>query len=76
MSLMQLFDEGRFDPRAPLSKYLPWFQVKSKFCAITGHDILTHTAGLQNYRPDLASVPFAAVGHRSRPRTVLDDVDL
>jgi CubicO group peptidase (beta-lactamase class C family) len=60
ISLMQLFDEGRFDPQAPLSKYLPWFQVKSKFRAITGHDILTHTAGLQSYRPDLASMPFAA----------------
>jgi D-alanyl-D-alanine carboxypeptidase len=60
ISLMQLFDEGRFEPQAPLSKYLPWFQIKSKFRAITGHDILTHTAGLQNYRPDLASVPFAA----------------
>jgi len=60
ISLMQLFDEGRFDPQAPLTKYLPWFEIKSRFRPITGHDILTHTAGLQNYRPDLASMPFAA----------------
>ena len=33
ISLMQLFDEGRFEPQAPVSKYLPWFQVKSKFRA-------------------------------------------
>jgi D-alanyl-D-alanine carboxypeptidase len=46
ISLMQLFDEGRFEPQVPLSKYLPWFQIKSKFRAITGHDFLTHTAGL------------------------------
>jgi CubicO group peptidase (beta-lactamase class C family) len=59
ISLMQLFDEGHFDPQAAVSKYLPWFQVESKFRAITGHDILTGTAGLQNYRPDLASMPFA-----------------
>jgi len=60
IALMQLSDEGRFDPQAPVSKYLPWFEVKSRFRPITGHDLLTHTAGLQNYRPDLASMPFAA----------------
>jgi len=60
IALMQLFDEGRFDPLAPVSKYLPWFSTKSKFRPITGHDLLTHTAGLQSYRPDLASTPFAA----------------
>lgn len=60
IALMQLSDEGRFDPQAPVSKYLPWFEVKSGFRPITGHDLLTHTAGLQNYRPDLASMPFAA----------------
>lgn len=60
IALMQLSDEGRFDPQAPVTKYLPWFEVKSKFRPITGHDLLTHTAGLQNYRADLSSMPFAA----------------
>jgi D-alanyl-D-alanine carboxypeptidase len=60
IALMQLSDEGRFDPQAPVAKYLPWFEVKSKFRPITGHDLLTHTAGLQNYRADLSSMPFAA----------------
>src|SRR5262249_38082030 len=58
--LMQLFDEGRFDPQEPISRYLPWFAVKSEYRAITGHDLLTHTSGLQNYRDDLSSMPFAA----------------
>jgi D-alanyl-D-alanine carboxypeptidase len=62
--LMQLYDEGRFDPEAPVNKYLPWFSVKSKYRAITGHDLLSHTSGLQNYRPDLASMPFAALSVR------------
>jgi D-alanyl-D-alanine carboxypeptidase len=60
IALMQLLDEGRFDPQAPVTKYLPWFEVKSTFRPITGHDLLTHTAGLQNYRADLSSMPFAA----------------
>jgi CubicO group peptidase (beta-lactamase class C family) len=64
ISLMELFDEGRFDPQQPVAKYLPWFALKSKYRTITGHDLLTHTAGLQNYRPDLASMPFAALSLR------------
>ncbi len=61
ISLMELFDEGRFDPQEPVAKYLPWFAVKSKYRTITGHDLLTHTSGLQRYRADLASVPFAVI---------------
>lgn len=64
IALMQLFDEGRFDPQAPISKYLPWFEIKSRYGPIKGHHLLTHTAGLQNYRADLASMPFAAYSLR------------
>uniref|UniRef100_Q01N78 Beta-lactamase n=1 Tax=Solibacter usitatus (strain Ellin6076) TaxID=234267 RepID=Q01N78_SOLUE len=64
ISLMELFDEDRFDPQEPVAKYLPWFALKSRYRAITGHDLLTHTSGLQNYRPDLASMPFAALSLR------------
>ena len=60
ISLMQLADEGRFDPREPVTRYLPWFQVRSAYAPITGHHLLTHTAGLPNYRPDLASMAYAA----------------
>jgi D-alanyl-D-alanine carboxypeptidase len=59
IALMQLWDEGRFDPEAPIATYLPWFAVKSPYGPITGHHLLTHTAGLPNYRADLASMPFA-----------------
>jgi D-alanyl-D-alanine carboxypeptidase len=64
IALMELLDEGRFDPQAPVTKYLPWFAMKSKYRPITGHDLLTHTSGLQNYRADLASMPFAAFSVR------------
>jgi CubicO group peptidase (beta-lactamase class C family) len=60
MALMELFDEGRFDPQAPLATYLPWFRVRSSPAPITGHHLLTHTAGLPRYRADLASTEFAA----------------
>src|SRR6185295_16034067 len=46
IALMQLADEGRFDPQAPIATYLPWFEIKSTFGPITGHHLLTHTAGL------------------------------
>jgi D-alanyl-D-alanine carboxypeptidase len=64
IALMQLSDEGRFDPQAPVTKYLPWFEAQSRFPPITGHHLLTHTAGLQNYRPDLASAEFATYSLR------------
>jgi CubicO group peptidase (beta-lactamase class C family) len=64
ISLMELLDEGRFDPQAPVTKYLPWFATKSKYRPITGHDLLTHTSGLQGYRADLSSMPFAAFSVR------------
>lgn len=60
LTLMELFDEGRFDPQAPVATYLPWFRVHSSSAPITGHHLLTHTAGLPRYRADLASSEFAA----------------
>ena len=64
VALMQLFDEGRFDPRLPIKTYLPWFEVKSTFGPITGHHLLTHTAGIPNYRPDAASMAYATYALR------------
>ena len=64
MCLMQLFEEGRFDPQVPIATYLPWFTVKSSYGPITGHHLLTHTAGIPRYRADLASMPFATYALR------------
>ena len=55
ISLMQLHDQGRFDPGLPIAHYIPEFRLKSKFRPITGKDLLSHTSGMQNYRADLSS---------------------
>jgi D-alanyl-D-alanine carboxypeptidase len=55
--LMQLSDEGRFDPAKPLSTYLPAFQLAAGATPLTGPEILSHTGGLPDYRADLASSP-------------------
>lgn len=46
IALLQARDRGAFDPRAPVTRYLPWFSVRTKWRPITGHDLLTHTSGL------------------------------
>jgi CubicO group peptidase (beta-lactamase class C family) len=50
MALMQLKDEGKFDPHVPVKNYIPWFGVKSKYEPITPHHLLTHTAGIPGNR--------------------------
>ena len=46
VALMQLHDEGRLDLHAPVSRYLPWFEVQSDHEAITTHHLMSHTSGL------------------------------
>jgi D-alanyl-D-alanine carboxypeptidase len=58
ITLMQLADEGRFDPDAPIARYLPDFHPRTTFPAITGHALFTHTAGLPNYMTDVASMRY------------------
>ena len=48
VALMQLSDEGLLDPQAPVSRYLPWFEVQSDYGPITAHHLMTHTSGLVN----------------------------
>ena len=46
LALFQLQDEGRLDIHDPVTRYLPWFQVQSKFNPIEIFHLLTHTAGI------------------------------
>ena len=46
IALMQLHDEGRLDLHAPVSRYLPWFDVQSDHELITTHHLMSHTSGL------------------------------
>jgi D-alanyl-D-alanine carboxypeptidase len=47
-ALMQLVEEGRLDLHAPVTEYLPWFEVQSEHGPITLHHLLSHTAGMIN----------------------------
>ena len=45
--VLQLVEEGRLDLHTPVTRYLPWFEVRSAFDEpIALHHLLTHTAGI------------------------------
>ncbi|HIH00729.1 TPA: serine hydrolase [Thermoplasmata archaeon] len=44
--LLQLQERGKLDVHAPVTEYLPWFQVRSRHAPITLHHLMTHTAGI------------------------------
>ncbi|HEU4355147.1 MAG TPA: serine hydrolase domain-containing protein [Actinomycetota bacterium] len=46
MALMQEREAGRLDLDAPVTEYLPWFEVRSEFGPITVHHLLSHTSGI------------------------------
>ena len=46
IALLQLRDEGKLDLHAPVTQYLPWFQVRSEYPPITVHHLMGHTAGI------------------------------
>ena len=56
LALMQMREEGKFDPSQPITTYLPWLKIDSKYAPITGHHLLSHTSGL----PD--GVPLELIG--------------
>ena len=61
IALLQEREKGRFDPQAPIVRYLPWFKVRSRFAPITGHHLLTHTAGLQEGHDDVPSSLYQVI---------------
>jgi len=46
IALLQQWEAGRLDLHAPVTRYLPWFAVRSKYEPITVHHLMTHTAGI------------------------------
>lgn len=66
IALLQLREQGKFDPQQPITRYLPWFSIHSNYRPITGHDIMTHTAGLPRDRDDVPSSLYQAAGVRDR----------
>jgi len=68
IALLQLADSGRFDPQLPITHYLPWFTPATRWRPVTGHDLLTHTAGLPADRDDIPS--SKAQAYLARERTL------
>ena len=66
IALLQLRDEGRFDPKTPVTTYLPWFSIESSFEPLTPHDLLSHTAALPRDRDDIVSSLYQAVALKER----------
>ncbi len=55
IACLQLAAEGVLDLHAPVTDYLPWFFIPSRYEPITIHHLLTHTAGIINgsdFAPD------------------------
>ncbi len=46
LALLAAADRGRFDPRLPIAHYVPEFRPQTRWRAITGFDLFTHTSGL------------------------------
>ncbi len=44
--LLQEHEAGRVDLQAPVTDYVPWFSVRSRYAPITLHHLLSHTSGL------------------------------
>jgi D-alanyl-D-alanine carboxypeptidase len=68
IALLQLAEEGKFDPQAPVIRYLPWFTPRTRWRPVTSHDILTHTSGLPADRDDVPS--SLAQAYLARERTL------
>lgn len=61
IALMQLYDQGKFDPSKPISEYLDWFDIEYDQEQITGHHLLTHRAGIQAGLDDIYGSPAMGV---------------
>jgi len=44
--LLQLQEQGLLDINDPVTKYLPWFEIQSKYDPITLRHLMSHTAGI------------------------------
>jgi CubicO group peptidase (beta-lactamase class C family) len=45
LALMEMHDQGRFDPARSVRSYLPWFSINSGGKTIFAHQLLSHTGG-------------------------------
>ncbi len=46
IAVLQLAEEGKIDLQKPVTHYLPWLKIETKYAPFTVHHLLSHTAGL------------------------------
>ncbi len=46
IALLQLQEAGRLDIRVPVTRYLPWFEVRSRYAPIAVEHLMSHTAAI------------------------------
>lgn len=68
LALLQLRDEGKLELHKPVTEYLPWLKIKSRFEPFTTHHLLNHTAGLPG-APLLLDALLAEIPTGSKPGT-------
>jgi len=66
--VLQLAEEGKLDLHKPVTSYLPWLKVESKFSPFTTHHLLSHTSGLSGM-PLLLRAAGTTLGVSSEPGT-------
>ncbi len=68
VAVLQAAEEGKLDLHKPVTAYLPWLKVDSKFAPFTTHHLLSHTAGLSGV-PLLMRVAAQTLRTGSEPGT-------
>ncbi|MEP6818774.1 MAG: serine hydrolase domain-containing protein [bacterium] len=68
MAVLQLAEEGKLDLHKPVTNYLPWLKIESKFSSFTTHHLLSHTSGLSG-TPLLLRTVGATLGVSFEPGT-------
>ncbi len=65
----KLYAEGKLDPDAPFTKYLPQHVLAKENCAITVRDLATHSGGFDNAKPYIVDDPkaFDRILYQKRP---------
>ena len=68
MAVLQLAEEGKLDLHKPVTNYLPWLKIESKFSPFTTHHLLSHTSGLSGF-PLLLRTAGTTLGVSFEPGT-------
>lgn len=69
IAILQAAEEDRIDLHKPVTDYLPWLKVDSKFAPFTTHHLLSHTSGLPAV-PLLMRVAFTTLRTVAEPGTL------